>query len=304
MRLNKERGEEIQSKGYGNCIPCEATIQVRTMIALSQVKHRIQFVTLSMVLSVLPLLVQAQFMVQSAVPTDARDFTIDELGNLYFIHDPYIERIHAVGGHTVRTSDLNYGNIDYVDVTNPLKPFVHYRGTGKVIVFDNTLSRMGTSIDLFEKGWEQVELVAGSRGDAYWFWDVRNSEMIRVDNTLRKLSSTGNLGTLLNKSLHPVQIIERGSFVYLRDEVYGLFVFDIYGTYKTNLAIRADGDIQVVNDEIIYITGNELVVMDKTWLTETRYTLPSVAASKTFFYGKKLYTLSDNKLQTWVWEEK
>jgi hypothetical protein len=267
-------------------------------------KQDIQLVTLSITLCVLPLFMQAQFKEERAVATEARNFTIDELGNVYFIHDTYIERINAVGGQSFRTSDLNYGNIEYFDVTNPLKPFVHYRGTGKVIVFDNTLSQMGNSIDLFEKGWEQVELVAGSRGDAYWFWDVRNSEMIRVDKTLKKLSATGNLSTLLNKSIHPVQIIERGSFVYLRDEIYGLFVFDIYGTYKTNLAIKTDADIQVVNDEVIYTAGNELVVMDKTWLTESRYPLPTLSASKSFFYQKKLYTLSENRLQTWVWEEK
>jgi hypothetical protein len=263
-------------------------------------------------MAIIPFLLQTFFYVLSTgafvqektQPTEARDFAIDELGNMYFIYETHIERQNAVGGQLVRTSDLNYGNIDCFDVTNPLKPFVHYKGTGQVIVFDNTLSQMGQSIDLFEKGWEQVELVAGSRGDAYWFWDVRNSEMIRVDKTLKKLSSTGNLGTLLNKSIHPVQIIERGSFVYLRDEVYGLFVFDIYGTYKTNLAIKTSEDIQIFNDEVIYSTGDELVVMDKTWLTETRYPLPKVPISKSFFYKKKLYTLGEKALQTWVWQEK
>jgi len=80
---------------------------------------------------------------------------------------------------------------------------------------------MGNAVDLFEYGWEQVELVAGSRGDAYWLWDARNSEMIRVDKALRKMSSTGNLSVLLSKKIDPVQIIERGSYVYLRDSVYG-----------------------------------------------------------------------------------
>lgn len=249
------------------------------------------------------LFIQTGFSLVQTIPTQASDFEIDDLGNVYWLYDTHIERIGASGEIVFRTSDLNYGNIRQLDVTNPLKPFIYYQETGQLVVFDNTLSQMGNPINLFEKGWEQVEMISGSRGDAYWAWDSRNSELIRLDNRFKKISSTGNLAVLLNKRIFPEQIIERGSYLYMRDKEYGVFVFDIYGTYKTLLNIQADGDIQVFNDEIIYVRNQELIVIDKTWMTEKKYAIPVEAEARVILFNRQLCTLHEGAFKVWVWNE-
>jgi len=249
-------------------------------------------------------MLQNGFVLDQTIQTTAKDFMVDDLGNYYLIHSTHIERINAVGGQRFRTSDLAYGNIEYLDVTNPLKPFIYYRDIGKLVIFDNTLSQQGNAVDLFEIGLEQIEQVAGSRGDAYWIWDARNSEMIRVDNNFKKIISTGNLSVLLSKQIGPVQIIERGSYVYLRDAVYGVFVFDIYGTYKTLLKIETSSDIQIRNDELIYSDSTHLHVLDKTWLNDSEFVLPVTTNNRVVFFNKHLFTLHENELRIWSWSEK
>lgn len=244
-------------------------------------------------------IISAPFTFEKSIATDASDFNVDELGNLYLIHNTHIQRINEVGNTQFRTSDLNYGSIEYFDITNPLKPFIYYRGLGKLVVFDNTLSQQGSAVDLFEMGYEQVELVSGSRGDAYWMWDARNSELIRVDQNFKRLVSTGNLSVLLSKTIIPVQIIERGKHVYLRDQKLGVFVFDIYGTYRTTLNIVTSEDIQVVNDDIMYTDGSNVSVLGADWINEHKLELPVRDAERVIYFNQRLYILLNDSIQIW-----
>jgi hypothetical protein len=81
-------------------------------------------------------------------PTEARDFMLDQMGNFYLIFNSHIERQNVTGTGQFRTSDLVYGNIEYLDVTNSLKPFIYYKSIGKIVNLDNTLSEQGSGIDL------------------------------------------------------------------------------------------------------------------------------------------------------------
>lgn len=234
--------------------------------------------------------------------TNARDFCLDELGNLYLIYDTYLERLNAVGGNQFRSSEIGHGNIEYFDVTNPLKPFLHYRAQGKIVMFDNTLSEQG-SIDLFDSGFGQIEMVCGSRGDAYWLWDARNSEMIRVDQNFTRIASTGNISVLTGMKINPAQIIERGSQLYLRDATNGILIFDIYGSYRTTLKITTTSDIQIVSDELIYHENQDLRVIGKDLISEQNLILPVIGSSRVHYFNQRLFTLSEGEFSVWKTSE-
>ena len=255
-------------------------------------------------IGLISLLFTSGFVAESSIPTHADQLVVDDLGNYYFIYPTYLERFNALNNQSFRTSELNYGNVDYLDVTNPLKPFVHFRDNGVIVFFDNTLSQMGNAVDLYEKGWGQIELVAGSRGDAFWLWDARNAEMIRVDNNFRKVSSTGNLAVLLGKSISPLQIIERGNAIYLRDKKLGVLVFDVYGSYRMTLPIFSDSDIQIFQEKIIARQNQELLVHAVGWLSEVKYPLPVLNCKSATFFNNRLYTLQADSMTIWRWSEK
>ncbi len=222
-------------------------------------------------------------------PTEARDFVLDEMGNFYLIFNSHLERQNVTGTGQFRTSDLVYGNIECLDVTNSLKPFIYYKSIGKIVNLDNTLSEQGSGIDLFEKGFEQVEFVAGSKGDAYWLWDSRNSELIRVDQNFQRLTSTGNLGVLLGRSIKPLQIVERGNYVFIRTEDQSVVILDIYGNYKTTLKISTKQDIQIQNEEIIFAEGNQLHKISLEGYQENVIELPELPTGRVWVKGSHLY---------------
>jgi hypothetical protein len=249
------------------------------------------------------LLLTEPFVLEKTIPTDAQDIKVDELGNLYLLNDTYIVRINAVGNTQFRSSELNYGNIEFFDITNPLKPFIYYREIGKLVIFDNTLSQQGNDIDLYERGYTQVELVCGSRGDAYWMWDARNSEMIRVDAHFKKLVSSGNLSVLLGKELMPIQIIERGDHLYLIDAELGIFIFDIYGTYQTNVAIIPEHEIQIVKNELVYTQGTTLHILGSDLMNEQKLEIPVKDAERVYYFNNRLFCLSKGKVEVWKYTE-
>lgn len=248
-------------------------------------------------------LLSAVFTFERSFPTDAQQFEIDELGNYYILHDQVVEKRDAKGTLLFRNSDLNFGRIDHIDLTNPLQPFLYYKDQGKVLILDNTLSTQGELIDLFDKGFGQVECIGGSRGDAYWIWDVSKTELIKLDKQFNQINSSGNISMLLGKTLHPTQIIERGNELYLFDKVEGVFIFDIYGNYKTSIYIKADESIQVVNRAIAYTSGGLYKVLAWDRINETATPLPNECTMMPHYFGNCIHFLHKNEMKIYKIKE-
>lgn len=241
-------------------------------------------------------LLSAVFVYSSSFQITAQKFVMDELGNYYFIDGQVVEKRDSKGTLLFRNSELNFGRIDHLDLTNPLQPFLYYKEQNKIIALDNTLSAQGGIIDLFDKGFGQVECVGGSRGDAFWLWDVSKTELIKVDKQFNQLNSSGNLSMLLGKSLHPLQIIEKGNDLFLYDKAEGVFVFDIYGNYKSTISIKADGQIQIVNGSIAYTWEGMYKILSWDRITETSTPLPPTCKSTPHYFNQSIHYLENNQL--------
>ncbi|MBK6542754.1 MAG: hypothetical protein IPG10_16040 [Flavobacteriales bacterium] len=86
---------------------------------------------------------------------------------------------------------------------------------GQLASLDNTLSLQGSVINLPRAGFPQVVLVCASVQNAYWFFDQRDMELIRVDAQLRPLAKTGRMDQLLGLSPEPVQMQELANWLYV-----------------------------------------------------------------------------------------
>jgi hypothetical protein len=245
---------------------------------------------------------QGGFILVSQESCACTHVSVDELANMYYQGPRFIQRINALGGGKFRNSELQWGSYESIDLTDPLRPFIHFPATGKIVFWDNTLSIQGSPVDLFEKGFDQIELVCGSRGDAFWLWDSRQSELIRVDRTFQRLSSTGNLGVLLGFSVLPVQLIERGSYLYVRTADHRVLVFDIYGTYKKQLQQGELVDMQVEHDRIFLFSEKEVHLVNALSPEAVSLLLP-IAGARYFTSKGNLYAVSAGVLYTYRFPE-
>jgi hypothetical protein len=244
----------------------------------------------------LTLSAQSPFQIISEERVEANRLVVDELGNLYLMNATGIERRNAIGGGVFRTSEMQWGEFHDIDTTDPLRPFIHFPSAGKVVFFDNTLSVQGSPIDLFELGYDNVEIMCGSRGDGYWLWDARNSEIIRVDRSFNRAVSTGNLSILLKSEIRPKLMMERGSFLYLLNTDNTLHVLDMFGMWKKSYSLG-----EVVNwsaeSRMLYVFGNDGIM----WLVDTLIWQPQevalpVSAGRYSYHSPFLYCLRESVL--------
>lgn len=215
-----------------------------------------------------------QLFILQQFDSNAEQFQADQLGHIYSVEGTKIEKLDYSGNTIFKNSSLDYGEFSSIDLTNPFQPFVFFKEQGKLAVLDNTLSLQGDVIDFFEKGYGNIECVGGSRGDAYWLWDVNKTELIKIDRQFNVVLSSGNLSLLLNKKITPIQILERGNNVFVADPNLGLLVFDIYGNYRNTIAITFEGNVCIQDEVLMFISQEKIYISDLKGLSIESLDLP------------------------------
>lgn len=229
------------------------------------------------------------------INTTAHDFKVDQLRQIYLIHENFIEKYNSEGKLLFRTSDPGYGKIGTLCVNDPMKPFLFFRDQGIIYPMDNTQSLQGGVLELAKTGM-LVTTVGWSRDNHYWLWDSYRSELVRVDRGLNRVNATGNLQSLLGITLNPIQIEEVGGYwVYLVDPDLGLFVFDVYGNYYNQKSILAPNGIQIHENFILYSDEKEIHFLDKSLVSETTIPLPSASICSVQRHGELYYLLGNGK---------
>ena len=165
-------------------------------------------------------------------------FAADQLGNVYLISGAEVQKFGKAGQRLARYSDLRLGDVNTIDVTNPLKIVLYYGDYQQVVFLDNQLSPNGKSVALQELGLEQAALVCASTNNSFWVYDRRNNELHRFDEQARRVSSTGNLRQVLSANLAPTEMCEHNNQLYLNAPSEGIYVFDIYGTFSRLIPLR------------------------------------------------------------------
>src|SRR5688572_3667151 len=86
-------------------------------------------------------------------------FEADNFGNIYTVKNEELCKYLPNGKRHARYSNLRYGNITSLDVSNPLKILLYYRDFQQIIFLDNQLSVNSNPVSLELLGLEQAHLV-------------------------------------------------------------------------------------------------------------------------------------------------
>jgi len=207
---------------------------------------------------------------------DIAGAAIDNLDNLYIVSSSGQVRKFGPGGDSLAVYNQvrNFGKLQTIDVSNPLKILLFYKDFSTVVVLDRFLSGIAT-IDLRQSAILQPAAIGLSYDNNIWVFDEYDNKLKKLSEAGQLLSETPDFRVALNEGLRPQKIINDNGFVYLADTANGVFVFDNYGTFKRKIPLTRWQSISVSRNQVISTGTESITIFNTATLLETQKRLPS-----------------------------
>lgn len=189
-----------------------------------------------------------------------RSFSVDETGHLYVItQDGRLKKYNPQGDSMGVFNDVRrYGRLTMVHTGNPLRTLLFYRDFRTVVVLDRFLQPINV-LDFRKNNLFQVKVVAPSYDNHLWIFDEQENKLKKIGDAGNVLMETADLRVALDISLSPRDLIDQNGFVYLYDEVNGLYIFDYYGAFNRRIALIGWENIQISGSTISGTKGVKLL---------------------------------------------
>lgn len=218
----------------------------------------------------------------------------DPLGNYYLYNRSAIFKYNLSDTLFSRYSELQYGSLSGLDVSNPMKLTLHYAEVSMVVFLDNTLNPTFTPTNLYEVGLETAILVCSSYDNGFWAFDAPSFSLSRINSFGEVDRKVKNINLITGLDIHPTQMLEKENQLYLYDPAAGIFLFDIFGGYLKKWPLTGFQTFSVDRKQLYYCKNNKLYQFDTKLFKENEMNLPVDDVLDTLVEKDRLYILSQS----------
>ena len=213
----------------------------------------------------------------TSISVNATFLTTDYLQNAYVITSKNsLSKIDSVGNILFTYNQNLFGQLKFVDATNPLKLILSYPDFQTVVMLDNSLSEVGI-ISLKQIGiYNYRALCFSSRDNNFWVFDENDFKLKKIDRNSTIILESSDMFQQLGYAIHPVYMREENQYLYLSDINIGILVFDIYGIYYETLPFKNVIKFQVRDDKIFFREENHLSSFQMKTLAQKTISLPDL----------------------------
>jgi hypothetical protein len=161
-------------------------------------------------------------------------WSVDNLNQVFVADKDLLKKFDSEGNQLFVQSVKNFGTIAEIDTKNPMKVMLFSEQQQYLIFLDNTLSKQ-FELELSDYNLNYVTHVAASiQPDKIWVFDQQNSKISLIASKQQQSISLQNVSGLLNIK-NVLRIVEKDEQLLLFDAQKGLFVFDLFGTLKSQV---------------------------------------------------------------------
>jgi len=218
----------------------------------------------------------ADYTLINSVPfSESVYFTTDKLGNAYAVVENQVLKYDPSGNPLSNFSENNLGQLTQVDASDPLKPMLFYPDFARMIVLDSKLA-MQSSINLRDISIFQPVVVCTSEEDGYWIYDREDDQLKKISQNLQVVRESGSLLQAIGFQVNPNFMLEKNGYLYLNDPEEGILLFDRYGTYYKTLPYTGLKTFQVIEKDILFVSGSKMMRYDAKALIENEVLIPRV----------------------------
>ncbi len=202
------------------------------------------------------------------------NFMTDRLGNVYLIN-PYRLTMYNKEGDSLREfNSRKYGEISYVDATDPYQVLVFFKDYNLVLFLDNFLSENGPPIDLQELGYDQVSFACQSREKGLWIFDLVRQRIIKLNSEFKMSNESINLAQWFGMGVEPILMLEYNNQLFVQTSAGNILIFDHFATFIKQLGISTKKELQVLDNQVLYLKDNKYCEFNLSTLDENCKALP------------------------------
>ncbi len=234
------------------------------------------------------------------VPGNYLSFSVDNLDNIYLLGaSNQLKKLNANGDSVSVFNDIKkFGEASLVDVSNPVKILLYYKGFSTIAILDGMLNLKNT-IDLRRQNIFNATAVGLSYDGKIWMYDDMDNVLKKLDDEGKVIFKTADFRQLFDKALTPVKVFDQNRLVYLYDSLQGIFVFDYYGAYKNRIDITRWSHLRVADQFITGINNGKLYRYNVSSLKYDEWPVPETMMKyrQLLLRGRKLYALGEEGLE-------
>lgn len=187
-------------------------------------------------------------------------FKADELGNVYALTSAgqlkkYNNNLDSMG---VFNDVRNYGVLHYISSGNALRTVLFFKQYRTILLLDRMM-QVVNKLDLRKSLLFQVQAIAQSYDNNIWIFDEQESKLKKLSESGKLIFESADLRIVFAEAIQPSQIFDSGGFVYLYDELKGLYIFDYYGAFKSKVSLLGWSNPRLVGNSIIGIKDEKIM---------------------------------------------
>jgi hypothetical protein len=239
----------------------------------------------------------------SSIQGDIVDFTVDNLGFVYVLNSNNQLKKLGINGDSIGVFNnvRQYGKVEMIDATNPLRILLYYRDFGNVVTLDRFLN-MRNTINLKKLNFFQVRAISQAYDNGIWIYDEQEARLKHLKEDGGLMGQSSDFRQVMEAAPSPVRIIDQDRLVYLYDPEKGLFVFDYFGTLKNKVALLGWEDFQVVNGKAFGRKAGIIQQYEPGTLSLKEQALPAILTGivKIKISPRYLYCLGTNVINVYA----
>ncbi len=234
------------------------------------------------------------------IDTAANLAAVDNFGNLFLVTPKNeVMKFNPKGKFLWNYTNNAYGNINQIDVSDPLRVILYYADYQQLVVLNNNLSEI-SKFNFSANTNKLVTVVASANNNGFWVYDALNRELIRLSNNFTEDLNTSNLYQRDGLNLQTNFMLNSNEYLFINDLDTGVQIFDRFGNYFKVAAINCINHFDVSGAEIFYFANNQLhsynYLTFETKVLETP-TLPGIR--DIILHNQQLIILSEKGVTLW-----
>ncbi len=231
-----------------------------------------------------------------SIAADSDFFTADPLGNLYWTNREGLTKYEPAGKTYRHYSNPRYGQIHFVDVSDPLNVLVYHRDFQHIVWLDRNLAEKEAphSAGAILPGFTGA-ICSSARG-GFWVFVPHEMRLQQYSQNFRLETQSLPFFETLPAFSEPAFITEADGRLYVSEPEAGIAVFDAFGNLIFIIEKKEIERFQVQGNHVIWFTEKELIIFDFVLQEETVFLLPEKKIRSGLVRGSRVWVQTGNEI--------